>query len=306
MDLGLVQGGAQRQLGDAGRQVGQRFGRVGPGRPPHQPEVIGEDQALLGGQRPEGEAGVGLRLGALEPDREVEGDGQVDEHVEELRPLLHGPQVGGEVGHVEPPQHGPLHLGPALPADLVQVGVVPQVLDRPGEAPVAVEEAGSAGEGPPAEPVELGVEGEMHAQVLAPVQLGRVPGPGPGHDHGAGGGRALPDGPIPARGRGVGGADPVGADDHELGAGRVAEPLGQRVHGAESTGPRYPTALGESARERSVRVSVKAAGCSSRPQPPGHIGPEKRSVRVSEGACRARRRRPTAPARPSGPGPRPR
>ena len=52
--------------------------------------------------------------------------------------------VGVEVAHVEAPQDGPLDLGPALPAHLVEVGVVPDVLHGPREAPVTAEQATGA------------------------------------------------------------------------------------------------------------------------------------------------------------------
>ena len=47
-----------------------------------------------------------------------------------------------EVADVEAPDDGPFDLGPALPTHLVEVGVVPDVLDGAREAAVAVEEAG--------------------------------------------------------------------------------------------------------------------------------------------------------------------
>jgi hypothetical protein len=79
------------------------------------------------------------------------------------------------VAHVEAPDDRPLHLGPALAPDLLEVGVLPEVGRGGGEAAVAVEQGGGSGDGsPPVQPV-LGVEGQVHADVLAPVLGGRLP-----------------------------------------------------------------------------------------------------------------------------------
>ena len=51
---------------------------------------------------------------------------------------------------VEAPVDGLLDLGPALLAHLVEVGVVPDVVDGAREAAVAVEEAGGVGDRAPA------------------------------------------------------------------------------------------------------------------------------------------------------------
>ena len=78
---------------------------------------------------------------------------------------------------VEAPHDGPFDLGAALPPDLVEVGVVPRVLDGPGESAVAVEEAGGVRDRAPPVGVELGVERELHADVFAPVARTRSRGP---------------------------------------------------------------------------------------------------------------------------------
>ena len=118
-----------------------------------------------------------LGVGARQPQGQPELDGQVEVDVEELRLDLHGAHVGVEVAHVEAPQDGPLDLGPALPADLVEIGVVPDVGHRPGEAAVAVEQRRGVGDGAPPVEVVLGVHREVDADVLAPVRGGRAPGP---------------------------------------------------------------------------------------------------------------------------------
>ena len=81
------------------------------------------------------------------------------------------------MAHVEAPHDGPLDLRPALAPDLVEVGVVPGVLDRAREPAVAVEQARRVGDRPPAVGLELGVEREVHADVLAPVAAGGVARP---------------------------------------------------------------------------------------------------------------------------------
>jgi len=73
-------------------------------------------------------------------DWEAEVLGEVEVDVEELRFHLDPTEVGGEVRHVEPPEHRPLDLGPPFASNLVEVGVFPDVVDRSGERTVAVEE----------------------------------------------------------------------------------------------------------------------------------------------------------------------
>ena len=79
-----------------------------------------------------------------------------------------------EVAHVEAPHDRPLDLRPALPADLVEICVVPRVLDRAGEAAIAVEQARRLRDRSPPVRLPLRVQGEVHADVLAPVLGGGV------------------------------------------------------------------------------------------------------------------------------------
>ena len=98
-------------------------------------------------------------------------------HVEELGAQLQRAHVAVEVGHVEAPVDRPLDLGPALLAHLVEVGVVPHVLDRAREPAVAVEQARRVGDRAPAVGLPLGVQREVHADVLAAVHRGGVARP---------------------------------------------------------------------------------------------------------------------------------
>ena len=141
-------------------------------------EAVGEQDALLGGQLPDGEAHVGLGLRAEQAQGQREVHGQLEVDVEELGPQQQGVEVGGQVADVEPPQDGPLHLGPALPPDLVEIGVVPHVGDGAGEPAVAVEQRGGLGDRRPPVEVVLGVEGELDPDVVAPEPRGRLAGPG--------------------------------------------------------------------------------------------------------------------------------
>ena len=77
--------------------------------------------------------------------RQPELDGEVEVDVEELGPQLQRAHVAVEVADVEAPQDRPLDLGPELAAHLVEVGVVPHVVDRAGEAAVAVEQRRARG-----------------------------------------------------------------------------------------------------------------------------------------------------------------
>ena len=74
--------------------------------------------------------------------------------------------MGVEMADVETPQDGPLDLGPTLPTDLVDVGVIPDVGDRPRESAVPVEERRGLGDRSPAIQVVLGVEGESDPDVV--------------------------------------------------------------------------------------------------------------------------------------------
>ena len=150
-------------------------------------EAVGEQHALVGGQLADREADVGLGLRAQQPQGQSEVHGQLEVDVEELGPQQEGVQVGVEVADVESPQHGPLHLGPALPAHLVEVGVVPDVGHGPGEAAVPVEQGGGLGDRSPPVEVVLGVEGQLDPDVLAPEPRGRLAGPGGRDDQGGGG-----------------------------------------------------------------------------------------------------------------------
>ncbi len=48
--------------------------------------------------------------------------------------------MGVEMADIETPQDRPLDLGAALPTDLVEIGVVPDVADGAREPPVAVQQ----------------------------------------------------------------------------------------------------------------------------------------------------------------------
>ena len=76
--------GVQRELGDAGLEVEQRAldapARAGRARD----HVVGEHDALVGGEAAEREPGDVLGLVVAEPEREPEVDGQLEVGVEEL------------------------------------------------------------------------------------------------------------------------------------------------------------------------------------------------------------------------------
>ena len=120
-------------------------------------------------------ARLGARAGHAQ--RQLEVDRELEVHVEELGPQLQRAHVAVEVADVEAPEDRPLDLRPALLAHLFEVGVVPDVLERPREAAVAVEQARRVGDRAPAVRLPLGVEREVHADVLAAVLRRRVAGP---------------------------------------------------------------------------------------------------------------------------------
>ena len=118
-----------------------------------------------------------LAAGAGHAQRQAEVDRELEVDVEELGPQLQRAHVAVEVADVEAPEDRPLDLRAALAAHLVEVGVVPGVLDRAGEAAVAVEQARRVGDRTPAVGLPLGVEREVHADVLAAVLRGGVARP---------------------------------------------------------------------------------------------------------------------------------
>ena len=89
------------------------------------------------------------RLGVAQAHRQAELDRELEVHVEEVGAELERAEMAAEVAHVEAPHDRPLDLGPALAPDLVEVGVVPGVLDRAREAAVAVEQARRVGDRAP-------------------------------------------------------------------------------------------------------------------------------------------------------------
>ena len=102
-------------------------------------EVVGEQHVLVGGQLSERETHVWFSLGPQEAEGEGEVDGQFQVDVEELRSEEEGVEMGVQVADIEAPENGPFHLSPAFPTHLVEIGVVPDVGQRPRETPIAVE-----------------------------------------------------------------------------------------------------------------------------------------------------------------------
>src|ERR1039457_2824347 len=90
--------------------------------------------------------------------------------------------MSGEMADVEAPVDGPLDLGAALLVHLIDVGVLPQVYEGPGEAAVPVQQGRGAGHRRPAVKVVFGVERQMCPDVLTPVAGGRLSSPWP-RDH---------------------------------------------------------------------------------------------------------------------------
>ncbi len=139
--LRAVDGRVEVELGHARSQRGEVLLEDLPGpHAGHEAEVVGEDGAGLGRHRPGRETEVALHGRADHPQGQSELERQLQVDVEELGPQLQRAHVRVEVADVEAPQDGPLDLGPALAADLVEVGVVPDVLERPREPAVTAEQ----------------------------------------------------------------------------------------------------------------------------------------------------------------------
>ena len=178
-------------------------------------------------------------------------------------------QVRREVADVEAPHDGPLDLGPALAAHLVEVGVVPEVVDGAREAAVAVEQRRRLRDRAPAVQLVLGVEREVHADVLAPVASGRLACPRRRHHQRGARGHAVAEGVVDADVAGVAGPEVVAADDDEAGVGPVAEAFGEGGHApddATSAAGRYPPAGTPKAEQapHSPSCAARAAATAAR------------------------------------------
>ena len=229
--LGGVDGGVDVDLGDTRAQVGEDpFDGPAASHAGDVQQVVGEQDALVGGQLAEGKAHDALGRRPGQPHRKPEVDGQLEIDVEELGPQGDRAHVRVEVADVEAPVDRALDLGAELAPDLVEVGVVPHVLDGAGEAAVAVEQRGSLGDRPPAVQVVLGVQRQVHADVLAAVAGSRVTRPRARHHQGGARGHALTQSFVDAQVGGVARPQVVAVDDQELGVRVEAQPLGERCH----------------------------------------------------------------------------
>ncbi|MDD9369277.1 MAG: FAD-dependent oxidoreductase [Acidimicrobiales bacterium] len=229
--LGCVDRRVDLHLGDAGRQVAEGpLDDAATADARHAREVVGRHHAFLGGQRAEREADAALGLGAGQAYRQPEVDGEIEVDVEELGLALERTEVAVEVADVEAPQDGPLDLCSELASGLVEVGVVPQVGHRAGEAAVAVEERGGMRDRPPPVQVVLGVEGERHAHVLAPVARRGLARPRAGDHQGSAGGHPVAERFVDAHVGSVARAQAVTGHDEQAGIRSVTEAFGERDH----------------------------------------------------------------------------
>ncbi len=92
------------------------------------------------------------------------------------------------MGHIDTPSEGAVDLGAQFATDLIEVGVLPQIGRVSRKPSLAREQRWSVGDWTPAVDVMLGVQSQVHADVIARFeQLGGVAGPrGGNHDRGAG------------------------------------------------------------------------------------------------------------------------
>ncbi len=216
-------------LGDAGPKIvdgGEH--PVGTSGAPVVIEVVGEDHTFVRGESPEREAGLLGRDRRREADGQRELDGQFEVDVEELRPQRDGRQVRGEVGDVDAPSEGALDLGLQLTQDFGRIGMLPEVLERPGEATLARLERRGMGDRAPAVALVLGVEGEVDADVVGELcGAGGVAGPrGRHHDRRAGGDPVVQRLEDPDVG-GVARPEVVAGDDHQTIVGSMPETFGE-------------------------------------------------------------------------------
>ena len=135
------------------------------------------------------------------------------------------------MGDVDAPGEGPLDLGAALAQHLLGVGVLPQVVDVPGEAALAAEQRRGVGDRAEAVGLVLAVEREVHADVVGgQVAHRRVARPRRRHHDRGAGGHAVAERAVDADVGRVAGTEVVARDDHQLGVVVVAEAFGECGH----------------------------------------------------------------------------
>ena len=122
-----------------------------------------------------------------------------------------------------------------LASDLVQVGVVPHVLDGAGEPAVAAEQRRRLRDRAPPVQLPLRVERQVHPHVLAPVPRRRLPGPRAGHHQRRRGGQAHPQCVVDTLVGRVAHAQVVAVDDQQAGVRVVPQAFDQRAHGPHAT-----------------------------------------------------------------------
>ncbi len=178
------------------------------------------------------------RLVAARRERQGEGElaGQVGVHIEELRASGHDAEVGVEVGDVETPEHRAFELAAAFAPDLVEIGVVPEIVRGAGEAAVAVEQRRGHGDRPPPVVAQLGVEHEVDPDVVAPVAGGCVAGPRAGNHERRRRADADTQGLVDTDVGAVRLTEPVAADDHQTRVRRVPEVGDEAAHDGHASG----------------------------------------------------------------------
>ena len=132
------------------------------------------------------------------------------------------------------------------------------VRDRSREATVAVEQRGRLGDRPPAVQVPLGIEREVHADVLAAVVGGRAAGPRAGDHEGGRRARSVAEGLVHA---GIGrlrAAEVVAVDDEEAVVALIPEALGEDRHVTQRSGPNHQPAGSPGPRPPAAR----SVGCA--------------------------------------------
>ncbi|MEJ7722004.1 MAG: hypothetical protein WKF58_16950 [Ilumatobacteraceae bacterium] len=127
------------------------------------------------------------------------------------------------------PHASALDLRPALAQYLLAVCVLPQIGDATGEATFARQQRRRLGDRSPAVILVLGVEREVHAEVVAVVHPGGVVRPWCGHHQRGAGGDSVAQRGVDADVGGVAGAQIVARDDDQLGVRRTAQPFGERA-----------------------------------------------------------------------------
>ena len=131
---------------------------------------------------------------------------------------------------VEPPKDGSFNLCATFAANLVEVGMVPEVGNGSGESAVAIEQRWRVGDWSPSVTFEFSIEREVHADVFATEVRCCFASPCARHHQRCAGADTLPERLVGAGISGMTKSQVVAVDDDQFGIGGIAQTFGEGGH----------------------------------------------------------------------------